>query len=261
MRLLIYELTEFIVKDSPGIYEIFNKVNGKRYVGQSTKLKRRLQKHLRELKHSRHSNKHLQAAFNKYGEDKFSFEPIEYCDVEDLDSRENYYIGLFNSGDKEHGYNIRIDNKSNRGLKWTDEQRKKMQEAINTVPYYHNHAIPKWVREKAWQASRDRIWTDEDRRKHSERMKGIKVKDTTKMCIAQRGENNPSSKLTVNDVKQIKALLRYGKYKSSEIARIYGVKSTTICAIKNGRSWKEINISDDYESVLKLGIERMLRNG
>ena len=81
MRLLIYELKEFIVKDSPGIYEIFNKVNRKRYVGQYTKVKRRLQKHLRELKHSRHSNKHLQAAFNKYGEDKFSFEPIEYCDV------------------------------------------------------------------------------------------------------------------------------------------------------------------------------------
>lgn len=122
---MIYELNEFIIKNSPGIYEIYNAVNGKRYVGQSIKLKQRLQRHLNELRRGTHKNKHLQSSWNKYGEEKFCFEPIEYCDISDLDSREDYYIGLFNCNDRERGYNIRIDNKTNRGLKWSDEQREK----------------------------------------------------------------------------------------------------------------------------------------
>lgn len=257
---MIYELNEFIIKNSPGIYEIYNVVNGKRYVGQSIKLKQRLQRHLNELRRGTHKNKHLQSSWNKYGEEKFCFEPIEYCDISDLDSREDYYIGLFNCNDRERGYNIRIDNKTNRGLKWSDEQREKMKEAVEKVPYFHNHTIPDWIVEKAHEASRNKVWSDEERKRHSILMTGLKVNDTSKMKLAQQGENNPSHKLCECEVKEIRALLKSCMYQSKDIAIAYGVKSTNISAINVGRSWMNVSLNDsEYEQYLKNGIRKMER--
>lgn len=60
-----------------GIYKIENKVNGKVYIGSSNSIKRRWQKHKALLRHGKHQNSHLQAAWDKYGEDNFSFSVIE----------------------------------------------------------------------------------------------------------------------------------------------------------------------------------------
>lgn len=55
-----------------GIYKIRNKVNGKYYVGSSNNIKRRvLYEHFGMLRDGDHFNKHLQNAWNKYGEDSF----------------------------------------------------------------------------------------------------------------------------------------------------------------------------------------------
>lgn len=54
-----------------GIYCIVNKVNNKCYVGQSEHLSSRLRSHKEKLYKNKHSNKHLQNAFNKYGEENF----------------------------------------------------------------------------------------------------------------------------------------------------------------------------------------------
>lgn len=228
------------VKNEPGIYEIYNTVNKKRYIGQSARLRTRILKHFNQLRHDIHQNKHLQSSWNKYGEDKFSYRILEYCKIDDLDERENYYISLYNSNKNEFGYNYRIENTSNRGLKWSEEQREKMYTYINKEDSYHkNHTIPSWVMERAWEASRNRVWTDEDRKKHSEIMKGKKVKDTTKMKIAQTGEGNGCHKLTEKEVIEIIELLKTGNSQMS-IAKIYNVSSSNIGAIKSGRSWRHI---------------------
>lgn len=49
-----------------GIYKITNLVNGKMYIGESRNCFSRWQSHKRELKKGRHSNTHLQRAWNKY---------------------------------------------------------------------------------------------------------------------------------------------------------------------------------------------------
>lgn len=54
------------------------------------------------------------------------------------------------------------------------------------------------------------------------------------------GEKNKSSKLTEEDVFNIINLKNSGMSKS-EISRIYGVSSTTIYAIFNGRIWSHIS--------------------
>lgn len=43
-----------------GIYQIYNPINNKRYIGSSINVERRLKEHLRNLEKNRHSNNHLQ---------------------------------------------------------------------------------------------------------------------------------------------------------------------------------------------------------
>lgn len=51
-----------------GVYQIYNKETNKRYIGSSINIERRLKEHKRNLKANRHSNQHLQNAWNKYQE-------------------------------------------------------------------------------------------------------------------------------------------------------------------------------------------------
>jgi hypothetical protein len=94
-----------------GIYRIYNKVTNKSYIGQTINLKKRLIDHRYLLKSNKHINTYLQNSFNKYGLKNFEFNILEYCNKEDLDEKEIYYIDKFNS--LEDGYNL-IDGGSNK---------------------------------------------------------------------------------------------------------------------------------------------------
>ncbi len=59
------------------IYKILNLVNDKFYVGSTTNKKVRFREHRKQLRGNRHHCKHLQAAWNKYGEEKFDFRVVE----------------------------------------------------------------------------------------------------------------------------------------------------------------------------------------
>jgi group I intron endonuclease len=67
------------VEDRPGIYEIFNTANGKRYVGQTDNFERRRKLHFRQLARGEHHSILLQRAWDKYGEAAFRFLPILTC--------------------------------------------------------------------------------------------------------------------------------------------------------------------------------------
>ena len=51
-----------------GVYQIYNTETGKRYIGSSIDVERRLKEHKRNLKSHKHRNQHLQNAWNKYEE-------------------------------------------------------------------------------------------------------------------------------------------------------------------------------------------------
>ena len=58
--------------DLTSVYCITNSVNGKRYIGSSAKsFKARWKCHINDLKRNCHYSKHLQSAWNKYGENNF----------------------------------------------------------------------------------------------------------------------------------------------------------------------------------------------
>lgn len=88
------------------IYFIINQNNQKRYVGQTTNFSRRKSEHLEKLRNHTHVNSKLQAAYDKYGENSFTFEKITYENLtkEQLDEQEKYFINYYNS--RENGYNI-----------------------------------------------------------------------------------------------------------------------------------------------------------
>lgn len=89
-----------------GIYCIENMVNNHKYIGQSIDIKQRFYDHKSRLKNNKHSNEHLQNAWNAYGEENFQFYIIELCNVDKLDELECYYISLYHSNTHENGYNI-----------------------------------------------------------------------------------------------------------------------------------------------------------
>jgi len=67
-----------------GIYYIVNNYNGKIYIGSSINMKRRKKEHLNSLRNGSHYNTHLQASYNKYGEDVFEFRVIVICEKFDF---------------------------------------------------------------------------------------------------------------------------------------------------------------------------------
>jgi group I intron endonuclease len=75
-----------------GIYKItiLNNI----YIGSSSNLARRLWEHEWRLKSNKHNNNHLQNVYNKYNIENFITEILEYCELEVLLKREQYYIDL-----------------------------------------------------------------------------------------------------------------------------------------------------------------------
>lgn len=80
-----------------GIYKITCLSNNKCYIGQSVSIKRRITTHKRELRTNTHYNQKLQRAYNKYGQNNFTYEILELCSKEKLNEREQFYIKLFDS--------------------------------------------------------------------------------------------------------------------------------------------------------------------
>ena len=94
-----------------GVYGIINKTNNKIYVGRAEDIHRRIKAHITNLNtaNSNQENPHLINSWTKYGRKNFIYVVLEYCDIEDLCKKEVYYIRLYNSIDREFGYNLRID--------------------------------------------------------------------------------------------------------------------------------------------------------
>lgn len=91
-----------------GIYKIINAVNNKFYVGSAVNLRKRKARHFSELRTGKHKNRHLLAAWNKYGEQAFVFVAVELVeDRAQLLAAENRW--LKEHVGKDYCYNIGTD--------------------------------------------------------------------------------------------------------------------------------------------------------
>lgn len=111
-----------------GVYQIMNRQNYHMYVGSTVNFNSRWNDHKKLLRKGKHSNIHLQNAWNKYGESSFDFSIIEYVD-RDWTAREQYYTDLLHPE-----YAIRKDCvTSSLGCKHTNETKQKISKTIKTV--------------------------------------------------------------------------------------------------------------------------------
>ena len=99
----------------PTIYCFVNMINQKFYVGQTDNLQRRLMQHLRDLRANRDYCSLLQRAWNKYGEDNFKIEIVEFCKVYELDEKEELHIKEKQSMSFQNGYNLFGGGRTQRG--------------------------------------------------------------------------------------------------------------------------------------------------
>lgn len=83
------------------IYRITNKINGKPYIGQTT---RTLEERIYEHRHCKTTT--LGKAIQKYGWENFTVEILEVCEtLEQLNEREKFWIAKYNSI-APNGYNL-----------------------------------------------------------------------------------------------------------------------------------------------------------
>ena len=176
-----------------GIYKITNLCNQKVYIGKSIDILKRWVVHKSLLNENKHYNKHLQNAWNKYGQDSFLFEIIDTDSEDKLDDLEVYYIDFYNSASQEHGYNKTLGGDgsipteetrqklsiAHKGRLGTEESRRKQSLKLSgeNNPMYGRKGVlsPVFQRQKSdeeIQKIKD-SWTDERRKEQSERVSGL----------------------------------------------------------------------------------------
>jgi group I intron endonuclease len=133
-----------------GIYQIKNIINGKVYIGSSIDLKRRENEHFNFLRKNKHYNRYLQRAWNKYGEENFKFEVLEYVkDNNDLINKEQFWIDIIDASNQLIGYNLSPTAGSLLGYKKTEEMKlvsRTTQDSKYVIQYdVRGNFIKEWI--------------------------------------------------------------------------------------------------------------------
>lgn len=229
-----------------GIYLIENKINGKKYVGQSIDIERRWKDH-----RTRKDDAPIHLAIQKYGVDNFSFSILQECKREELNKLEVFFIeklGTFGKG----GYNL------NRGG--------------NTCP--EDFELSR--REKISKACKGRVGsrtgchlTDAEKENLRKASLGKKLSEETKMKISQKSKMFWES-LTPEERKQLGEKIgkaNIGKHLSSETKEKLrqanlGKKQSLETRMKRSESLKgkKREVSDEqrqkWSSIAKINIRK-----
>lgn len=114
--------------EASDIYRITCIANEKIYIGSAVDFRVRWINHLSELRNGIHHSISLQRAWDKYGEDTFIFEILEYILIPELlIPREQYYLDTFHPFGH-RGYNISRTAGSRLGLKATPQTKEKQRQ-------------------------------------------------------------------------------------------------------------------------------------
>ena len=198
-----------------GIYQILNTINGKFYIGSAKNISARVYEHERQLNNNKHSNCHLQYAWNKYGIENFKFQVVEYCEVEKLIEREQFWID--NTNCCKIGYNLSPTAGSQLNFKHSEKTKKLISEKARNIS------------EKTRAKMKAHIFSNEHKKNMSVARKNRIIKDETrlKLSIAGKGrrhtveakEKVAASKRGIPRSEETKAKLRLAALKQWEIKK------------------------------------------
>ena len=177
-----------------GIYKITNKINKKYYIGSACDLYKRYKDHRSALTSNRHHNKQLTKFVNKYGIDNLKFCLLEECKLEELESREQYYID-----NSKNLFNETADVKScNRGKKLSEEHKQRISESIKAkgIKRYKETKQKISKANKGHKFNLGRIQSDETKAKISQAKIGKIYSEESKQKMKKAALLRWSNKLT-----------------------------------------------------------------
>lgn len=275
-----------------GVYCIRNILNNKRYIGSTINFKKRWFIHRDKLNKKIHLSRHLQSAWDKYGESSFIFEVLEECNEEKLIVKEQYCLDYYKSYNHDKGYNVRKIAESNRGIIFSDEHRRKIGEAHRgrhhteetrkklSIAYnsekhhmkgennsffgkHHSEETKIKISKKNSGINHPNFGkkcSEERRRKIGDAQKGKRLTEDTKRKISEahknkslslehkkkisekacKGENSCLSKLTWQQIREIRRRHIPRKCGFHKLAKEYKVSPTNIMYIINRKTWIEV---------------------
>lgn len=215
-----------------GIYKIINVVNNKFYVGSAEDFTRRKRVHWWQLRRGTHGNKHLQAAWAKYGEQSFTFVIVEELPPEaDVLAAEN--VWLKEHVGKEYCYNLATDATAPT-LGWTGEKNPMWGKTFSHTDE---------AKAKIAAASAARVQTDEEKAKRRKSMRGHHVAASTKAKISATlsGEGN----------------YWYGKKRPDHGAKV----SRAVFAMPDGIMFPSLKATLDHYGIKMPTLRRALKSG
>lgn len=176
------------MKPESGIYAIVNLTSGKRYVGQSVRISKRITNHFNALRKGKHGCRHLQSSFIKYGESAFEIRTLELCDIELLTTREQHWMNCYRD---EGLYNTAPAAGSTLGVKYSDAAKAKISASLKGRPPTFGYKHTDESKLKMSSARKSRITSDETRLKMSASQKGrtASIETRAKMSAALKGRD------------------------------------------------------------------------
>ena len=226
-----------------GIYKITNKQNNKFYIGSSNNIEQRWSTHKSDLRRNKHPNQHLQNSWNKRGEDNFVLS-IELVTGEDaLLDKEQEFIDETNCCDRDVGYNkALIAGSPMKGRRHSPEVIEKIRQASTGRP-----KSPE-TRKRLSEALKGRVFSEAHCKRLSDAKKGIIPacayapiseegrKNLSEFASTRTGHKNSNSRLTPEQIQDMRKDFEAGELTNGKIAEKYGVSLSTVKRIKYGKT-------------------------
>lgn len=113
------------------VYEIFNKVTGRKYIGMTFNHWKRYRAHMSCLKSGRHTERQFQKDYVLYGEDSFDYRILEVVDdKKTAHQREIHYMNINKTYLDDYGYN-------SQDVIFNKYQTKKVNESVNCQNFFY----------------------------------------------------------------------------------------------------------------------------
>jgi group I intron endonuclease len=231
-----------------GVYQIINKVNGKRYIGSSVNIKSRWRDHIYCLDGGRHNNHYLQRSWNKYGGSNFVFETICLFPESELIENEQHLLdclapeyNISNIAGRPPGF---------KGCRHSEETRRKMSEVHSgeNNPWYGKYHSEETRRKLSEAMSgENNPWYGKTGEKHQRYGTHHSEETRRKLSEAMSGENNPwYGKHHSEETRRKVSEAKKGKHHSEETKRKMSE------AQSGKRHWNYIDFTDEEIKEMKL---------
>lgn len=225
MKALQRELLNTRGRQFSGVYCILNHATEERYIGSSRSLGRRYYNHKNQLRRGVNRHPKLQQAWNASRPSDFEFVVLEVVQsVKDLKRKEQEWMDRllpqYNTDPlSSSAYGRTVSDKARENISLSATGRKLSPSSIAKRE--------ETVRERGWKR----------RKRTTPYPESAKIQASIKL----RGSLNPSSRLTEEQVREIKRRALAGEVQQ-RIADEFNIPQARVSSIKLGKSWKHVEI-------------------